>query len=109
VHDSPEKLAHAERGPFSTLQAIIMMPLTWAAEALLVGWLWAFWAGIAMAAAAPATGCLALMFHEREKSFWSEIGACLQTRIHRRDVAELRNSCGSIRDKISALAPREVG
>jgi hypothetical protein len=61
------------------------------------------WAALA-AIAAPVTGWYALLFHERNESFWREVGAWLVLRLFPGRAARLRRLRAEIRKEMESLA-----
>jgi 1-acyl-sn-glycerol-3-phosphate acyltransferase len=62
------------------------------------------WAALAIAVAAPVTGWYALLFHERNESFWREVGAWLVLRLFPGRAAKLRRLRAEIRREVESLA-----
>jgi hypothetical protein len=54
-----------EPATYKILTALLAFPFFWIAEAAVAGWLAGAWAAAAMVVAAPATGYVALLFHDR--------------------------------------------
>jgi 1-acyl-sn-glycerol-3-phosphate acyltransferase len=89
---------------FKVFGALLLYPLAWLLEALLVGWNRGPWLGLLTFAAAPATGWAALLFHERRKYFWKEARAYLLLRTRRGVREELKARRGEVYGALEALA-----
>ncbi|MCG8592361.1 MAG: lysophospholipid acyltransferase family protein [Proteobacteria bacterium] len=85
------------------LTAFFLLPLVWGAEALFA---WSYlgpWMGLLVGVGAPLSGYLALLFHERHESFWSEVRAYTVLRLRSQKARELRTLRRNIQTSIAAL------
>lgn len=88
---------------YKLLAGFFLTPVAWAVWA---GWAALHWgaaAGAAMALVAPASGYLALRFHESDERLWAEVRAWAMLRLRRGKAAELRAMRASLREEIAAL------
>ncbi|MFL6196250.1 MAG: lysophospholipid acyltransferase family protein [Thermoanaerobaculia bacterium] len=90
---------------YKVLGAFLLFPFAWIAE----GWLAAHflgspWAGLAVTLAAPLTGYIALLFHDRRAIFWHEARAYLLLRTRRRLASELKDRREAVLRQIEELA-----
>ena len=100
-----------QRATFRVLPALVLYPLTWAAEAWAAARLaaaagaggWAFAAALAALAAGPLTGFAALAFHDRRRRLQAEAKAYLTLRTRRRLAAELRRRREAVRRGVGEL------
>jgi 1-acyl-sn-glycerol-3-phosphate acyltransferase len=104
VRDTPDLPA-----TFKLMTGFFLTPIAWALEAAAAGWLWGLWPGVAVGVAAPVTGWIALRFHERNASFWSEVWAWLSLRLRRGRADELRARRRAIRDELDRLVRETRG
>jgi 1-acyl-sn-glycerol-3-phosphate acyltransferase len=101
------RLARTDATTTSTvklLTGLVVMPLCWLLEAIAAGlWLGAGW-GCVVAGAGPASGWLALRFHERAESLVGELRAWLVIHLRRRRTEALRRLRADIQQQIAVLA-----
>lgn len=88
---------------YKILCGLALAPLCWALEAAAAFALAGPWAAAAVAVAAPVSGWYALLFHERNESFWREVGAWLVLRLFPSRAARLRRLRAEIRREVDAL------
>jgi len=89
---------------FKVFGAVVLFPLTWIAEALLVGNYTEPWLGALTLLAAPATGYSALLFNETRARFWREARAYLVLRTRTRLAAELKARREAVLQEVESLA-----
>jgi hypothetical protein len=89
---------------YKLLCGLALAPLWFAFLAALAWMLAGPWAALAIAVAAPVTGWYALLFHERNDSFWREVGAWLVLRLFPGRAAKLRKLRAEIREEVESLA-----
>jgi len=89
---------------YKLLCGLALAPLWFAFLAALAWMLAGPWAALAIAVAAPVTGWYALLFHERNDSFWREVGAWLVLRLFPGRAAKLRKLRAEIRREVESLA-----
>ena len=104
VRENPDQPA-----TFKLMTGFALAPIAWVAEAVAAGLLWGTGAGVAVGVAAPATGWVALRFHERNESFWREVWAWLSLRLRRGRAAELRARRRGIREELERLVRETRG
>jgi 1-acyl-sn-glycerol-3-phosphate acyltransferase len=89
---------------YKILCGLALAPLWFALLGLLALALAGPWAALAIVVAAPVTGWYALLFHERNDSFWREVGAWLVLRLFPGRAAKLRRLRAEIRREVESLA-----
>jgi 1-acyl-sn-glycerol-3-phosphate acyltransferase len=114
VHYLPYRAAgwvaeRPERDPdvvatYKLMAGMVFCPLTWLALAALAGWRWGLEGGLAALVAAPATGVVALRFHERRSHFRRQLRAFLLLRRRRGPARELRRLRGEVLRRVGELA-----
>lgn len=100
-----------QKATWKVFGALVLYPLTWLAEAAAAGWLAGRAAGTAagvaaalvVLVAAPATGLLALRFHDRGSRLAEEARAYLVLRTRRRFAAELRTERAELHRRVAEL------
>lgn len=93
-----------QRATWKVFPSLVLYPVAWIAEGVIVGrWAGAWW-GVATALAAPPTGYLALRFHDRRVLFWHEARAFLVLRTRRRLRDDLKARRASIYKDVAELA-----
>jgi hypothetical protein len=93
-----------EPATYKVLISLILFPLCWLVESLLAGKLSGPTAGLAMAIFAPASGYIALLFHEHLGRFRGESRAYLLRRSRSRLIRELAPLRQSIYEEVVELA-----
>jgi len=88
---------------YKILVGLALAPLWFAFEAAIAWKIAGPWAALAVAVAAPVTGWYALLFHERNESFWREVGAWLVLRLFPGRAAKLRKLRAEIRREVELL------
>ena len=63
--------ARDQTATYKVFGALLLFPLAWLAEGCLAGHYLGWRLGTALALAAPPTGYIALLFHDRRAIFWS--------------------------------------
>lgn len=99
------------RATYRVLPALVLYPLTWAAEAWAAARLaaaagtadWALAAALVTFAAGPLAGWAALAFHDRRRRLIAEAKAFVTLRTRRRLAAELRRRREAMRSGIGEL------
>jgi glycerol-3-phosphate O-acyltransferase/dihydroxyacetone phosphate acyltransferase len=104
VHDTPDLPA-----TFKLMTGFFLAPVAWLLEATVAGVLWGPWPGVAVGFAAPATGWVALRFHERNAAFWTEVWAWLSLRLRPARAAELRARRRAIKEELERLVVETQG
>ncbi len=98
VEDEPNQVA-----TFKLFPSLVAYPLTWLGESALA----AVWRGLGPAlwvlALAPLTGYVAMLFLERQESFWREVRAWLLLRRRQSIAAELRRRRQAVEERIGTL------
>ncbi|MEA2599804.1 MAG: glycerol-3-phosphate O-acyltransferase / dihydroxyacetone phosphate acyltransferase [Acidobacteriota bacterium] len=89
---------------FKVLAAILLFPLTWIAEGLLLGHYLGPWPGALLALTAPFTAYGALLFDDQRTAFWRESRAYLLLRTRRRLAAELKEKRETVLHQVEDLA-----
>jgi glycerol-3-phosphate O-acyltransferase/dihydroxyacetone phosphate acyltransferase len=94
---------------YTVFGAFLVLPLAWIAEGWLAGRYFPGeslkpWIGLAVALAAPPTGYVALLFHDRRAIFWHEARAFLLLRTRRRLAAELKERREGVLRQVEELA-----
>jgi glycerol-3-phosphate O-acyltransferase/dihydroxyacetone phosphate acyltransferase len=97
--DSPDLPA-----TFKLLGGFVFYPVAWAIEALLVGLALGPLAGLATLVLAPATGHIAMRFHERYEHLIDESAAYVLRVVRRRRLRELRADRAAFRSELDRLA-----
>jgi len=100
-----------QKATWKVFVSLLLYPLAWIAEAGAAGWLAGRVAGAAASAAAalavlafaPASGLVALRFHDRRSRLAAEARAYLLLRTRRRFAAELRAERGDLRRRVGEL------
>jgi hypothetical protein len=100
-----------QKATWKVFVSLLLYPLTWVAEAVAAGWLAGGAAGAAagvaaalvVLVAAPASGLLALRFHDRRSRLAAEARAYLLLRTRRRFAAELRAERQDLHRRVSEL------
>lgn len=100
-----------QKATWKVFVSLLLYPLAWIAEAGAAGWLAGRAAGAAAGAAsalavlvaAPASGLVALRFHDRRSRLAAEARAYLLLRTRRRFAAELRAERGDLRRRVGEL------
>lgn len=100
-----------QKATWKVFASLLLYPLTWIAEAAAAGWLAGRAAGAAAGAAAalvallvaPASGLLALRFHDRRSRLAAEARAYLLLRTRRRFADELRAERRDLHRRVSEL------
>jgi len=92
---------------YKILCGLALAPLWFAFEAAIAWRIAGPWAALAVAVAAPVTGWYALLFHERNDSFWREVGAWLVLRLFPGRAAKLRRLRAEIRREVESLAAQQ--
>lgn len=88
---------------YKILTGMVALPLAWALEAWAATAAWGGPAGAVGAVVAPASGWVALRFHEEHGSLWREVGAYLRLRLCPARTQDLRRLRAQIRAEIEAL------
>ena len=84
--------------------ALILFPLAWIAEGLLLGHYLSPWIGALAALTAPFTAYGALLFHDQRAAFWRESRAYLFLRTRRRLASELKEKREAVLQEVEELA-----
>jgi glycerol-3-phosphate O-acyltransferase / dihydroxyacetone phosphate acyltransferase len=98
------RLSSDQTATFKVFGALLFFPLAWIAEGLLAGRYLGIWAGLAVALAAPVTGYLALLFHDRRTILWHEARAYLLLTTRRRLAGELKTRREAVLKQVEELA-----
>ena len=101
VRDLPDQQA-----TYKLFPALLLFPLTWAAESAVAGWLAGGGAAAITLIAAPPSGWVALRFHERRRLLGAEARAWLFLRTRKRLAAELKGRRREVYGAIDDLARR---
>jgi hypothetical protein len=89
---------------YKVFPAIFLYPLTWSLEAGAAAlMLDSAWAAAGVAVAAPVSGWVAALFHQRRERLSHETRAFLLLKSHRRLVTDLRQRRQDLYDRISEL------
>lgn len=88
---------------YKLFPAVVLFPLFWLGEAFAAGYLAGWPAGLALAVVAPLSGWMALRFHERRRSFLSEVGAYLKLRPRRKMARELKSRREEVQAAVQEL------
>ena len=99
VNDNPDQTA-----TFKVLGSLLLFPLTWIAEGLLLGHYLGPLIGALLALTAPFTAYGALLFHDQRTVFWRESRAYLLLRTRRRLAAELKEKRETVLRQVEDLA-----
>ena len=86
------------------LAAVLLFPLTWIAEGLLLGHYLTPWIGALLALTAPFTAYGALLFNDQRSTFLKESRAYLLLRTRRRLAAELKEKRENVLHQVEDLA-----
>lgn len=97
--DSPDLPA-----TFKLLGGFVFYPVAWAIEAVLAGLALGPLAGLAVLLLAPATGHVAMRFHERYEHLIDESAAYVLRVVRRRRLRELRADRAAFRTELDRLA-----
>lgn len=89
---------------FKVLAAVLLFPLTWIAEGLLLGHYLTSWIGALLALTAPFTAYGALLFDDQRATFWRESRAYLLLRTRRLLAAELKEKRENVLHQVEDLA-----
>ena len=89
---------------YKVFGALLFLPLAWIAEGWLAGHYLGWRLGTVLALAAPFTGCIALLFHDRRAIFWSEARAFFLLRTRRRLADELKSRREEVLRQVEELA-----
>jgi glycerol-3-phosphate O-acyltransferase/dihydroxyacetone phosphate acyltransferase len=89
---------------YKVFGSFLFFPAAWLAEGWLAGYYLGGWIGVLVALAAPPTGYIALLFHDRRAIFSHEARAFLLLRTRRRLAAELKERRGGVLRQVEELA-----
>jgi glycerol-3-phosphate O-acyltransferase/dihydroxyacetone phosphate acyltransferase len=89
---------------YKVFGAFLFFPLAWIAEGWLAGHYLGWKLGTLLALAAPPTGYLALLFHDRRTVFWHEARAFLLLRTRKRLTEELKTRREAVLRQVEKLA-----
>ena len=93
---------------YKVFGAFLFLPLAWIAEGWLLGHYFGgsfgWRLGTVLALAAPFTGYIALLFHDRRAIFWSEVRAFFLLRTRRRLAEELKSRREAVLRQVEELA-----
>ena len=102
------RLPADQTATYKVFGALLFFPVAWIAEGCLAGhYLGGYlgpWIGVAVALAAPLTGYIALLFHDRRAIFWHEARAYLLLRTRRRLAGELKERREAVLRQVEELA-----
>jgi glycerol-3-phosphate O-acyltransferase/dihydroxyacetone phosphate acyltransferase len=89
---------------YKVFGALLFFPLAWLTEGWLIGHFLGWPTGLAAALAAPPTGYIALLFHDRRAIVWHEARAFLLLRTRRRLAEELKTRREAVLKQVEELA-----
>jgi 1-acyl-sn-glycerol-3-phosphate acyltransferase len=89
---------------YKLLGGFLFYPLAWLVEAALAGWLLGAGAAVLVLLLAPATGYVAMLFHEHYEHLIDEAAAYLLRLVRRRRLRELRAERSTLRGELDRLA-----
>jgi glycerol-3-phosphate O-acyltransferase / dihydroxyacetone phosphate acyltransferase len=99
VNDHPDQTA-----TLKVIGSLLLFPLAWIAEGVLVGHYSRGWIGALLALTAPFTAYRALLFNDQRAAFWRESRAYLLLRTRRRLAAELKEKREAVLRQVEDLA-----
>jgi glycerol-3-phosphate O-acyltransferase/dihydroxyacetone phosphate acyltransferase len=89
---------------YKLLGGFLFYPLAWILEAVLAGWLLGGLAALAVLLLGPASGYVAMLFHERYEHLIDEAAAYVLRLVRRRSLRELRAERSALRRELDRLA-----
>jgi len=98
VRDTPDQPA-----TYKLLGGFFLFPFFWATASFAAGQLWGHGAALLAAVLVPASGWIALRFHERNESFWNELRAWLVLRLAPERADTLRTLRRRIREGLKEV------
>lgn len=100
-----------QQATFKVFPGLVAYPLTWLLEAVAAGWMvsgwvgagWALLAAVGVFLAGPATGWIALRFHDKRRRFFHEVRAFLVLAVRRGLTSELKERRRQVAEEIGEL------
>jgi 1-acyl-sn-glycerol-3-phosphate acyltransferase len=89
---------------YKLLGGFVFYPLAWILEAAFAGWLLGGVAAVGVLLLGPASGYVAMLFHERYEHLIEEAAAYLLRLVRRRSLRELRAERSALRGELDRLA-----
>ena len=89
---------------YKLLGGFLFYPLAWILEAALAGWLLGWAAALLVLLLGPASGWVAMLFHERYEHLIEEAAAYVLRLVRRRSLRELRAERSALRGELDRLA-----